>query len=67
MMLWQKIRADFGYHKARTALAILSIAVGVFCVGTLFGMIDLQLTKMDASHRQSQPSHINLLLRQDTD
>lgn len=66
-MLWHKICADFWLHKTRMLLAILSVAVGVFCVGTLFGMIDLQLAKMDAAHRQSQPSHINLLLRQDAD
>lgn len=30
-------------------------------------MIDLQLAKMDAAHRQSQPSHINLILRSDAD
>ncbi len=66
-MLWHKICADFWLHKTRMLLAILSVAVGVFSVGTLFGMIDLQLAKMDAAHRQSQPSHINLLLRQDAD
>ena len=36
-------------------------------VGTLLGMIDLQLNKMDASHRLSQPSHINLILKTDAD
>ncbi len=30
-------------------------------------MIDLQLSKMDAAHRQSQPSHISLILRDDAD
>ncbi len=65
--LWDKIWADLWQYKGRTLLAILSIAIGVFCVGTLFGMIDLQLAKMDAAHRQSQPSHINLILRNDVD
>lgn len=36
-------------------------------VGALLGMIDLQLGKMDASHRLSQPSHINLILKTDAD
>lgn len=44
-----------------------SMAAGVFCVGALFGMIDLQLSQMDAAHRRSQPSHINLILRGDAD
>ncbi|MDT4290896.1 FtsX-like permease family protein [Methylomonas sp. MO1] len=65
--LWQKVWADLWLTKSRTALAIVSIAVGVCCVGTLFGMIDLLLGKMDAAHRQSQPSHINLILRHDAD
>jgi len=43
------------------------MAIGVFCVGALFGMIDLQLSKMDAAHQQSQPSHISLILRNDAD
>jgi putative ABC transport system permease protein len=65
--LWIKVWADLWQHKGQTLLAISSIAIGVFCVGTLFGMIDLQLSKMDAAHLQSQPSHINLILRQDAD
>lgn len=65
--LWHKIRADLLATKSRSALAIINMAVGVFCVGTLFGMIDLQLSKMDAAHRQSQPSHISLMLRADAD
>ncbi|MBD9357251.1 ABC transporter permease [Methylomonas albis] len=65
--LWHKVWADLWLTKSRTALAIISIAVGVCCVGILFGMIDLLLGKMDAAHRQSQPSHINLILRKDAD
>lgn len=65
--LWHKVRADLWVSKSRSLLAVISIAAGVFCVGTLFGMIDLQLGKMDAAHRQSAPSHINLMLRTDAD
>jgi putative ABC transport system permease protein len=64
---WHKIKADLLAHKSRTLLAISSIAIGLFVVGTLLGMIDLQLSKMDASHRSSQPSHINLILKTDAD
>jgi putative ABC transport system permease protein len=63
--LWQKVFADLWLAKSRSLLAVLSIAVGVFCIGTLFGMLDLQLAKMDAAHQLSQPSHINLILRSD--
>ena len=53
--------------KGRTVLTILSIAIGIFCVGTLFGLIDLQLAKMDAAHREARPSHISLILRKEAD
>ncbi|MCQ8104782.1 ABC transporter permease [Methylomonas sp. SURF-2] len=65
--LWHKVRADLWLGKSRSVLAVISIAAGVFCVGTLFGMIDLQLGRMDSAHRQSQPSHISMILRSDAD
>ena len=64
---WHKISADLLEHKSRTLLAMSSIAIGLFVVGTLLGMIDLQLSKMDSSHKQSKPSHINLILNIDAD
>jgi putative ABC transport system permease protein len=64
---WHKIRADLLAQKSRTLLAISSIAIGIFVVGTLLGMIDLQLSKMDGSHKLSQPSHISLILKTDAD
>ena len=42
---------------------VLSIAAGVFAVGTIFGMVDQLLTNMDASHIASNPSHISVFLR----
>ncbi len=65
--LWQKVGADLLAHKSRSLLAIASIAIGLFVVGTLLGMMDLQLGSMDEAHRQSQPSHISLILKQDAD
>ena len=65
--LRQKISADLLSHPSRSVLAISSIAIGLFVIGTLLGMMDLQLGSMDNAHRQSQPSHINLILRQDAD
>lgn len=65
--LGRKIASDLLTHKSRTALAISSIAIGLFVIGTLLGMMDLQLGGMDKAHRQSQPSHISLILRQDAD
>lgn len=65
--LWHKVWADLCQAKSRSLLAIISIAAGVFCVGTLFGMIDLLLTQMDAAHQQSRPSHVSLMLGDDAD
>ncbi|MDD2762064.1 MAG: ABC transporter permease, partial [Methylomonas sp.] len=66
-MLLHKVWADLWAAKSRSLLAIISIAAGIVCVGTIFGMLDLQLSKMDAAHRKSQPSHINLILNRDVD
>ena len=63
--LWQKVRSDLLSHKSRTLLEISSITIGLFVVGTLLGMMDLQLTSMDNAHSQSQPSHISLILKKD--
>jgi putative ABC transport system permease protein len=60
---WQKISGDLLQHKARSLLAISSIAAGVFCIGAIQGMIDLQLSAMDQAHRAAQPAHIGFFLR----
>jgi len=65
--LFYKIWADLWLYKARTLLAVLSIFVGVVCVGALFGLIDLELSTMDAAHRAAKPSHISMILRADAD
>jgi putative ABC transport system permease protein len=61
-VIWDKVRADLWGNKARTILAVLSIAVGVFAVGAIFGMVDQLLTGMDQSHQAVFPSHINMFL-----
>lgn len=62
-VIWSKVWSDLWQHKTRTGLAILSIAAGVFAVGTVFGMVDQLLSGMDAAHRAVSPSHINIILR----
>lgn len=66
-VLWQKIAADLFEHQARSLLAVLSLAAGLFAVGALFGMVDLQLQAMDAAHSAAIPSHINLILQRPVD
>ena len=63
-VIWDKVWFDLWQHKARTALAVLSIAVGVFAIGIIFGLVDQLLSAMDAAHQAVQPSHLNIVLRQ---
>ncbi len=53
---WYKILNDLRDNKIRTALIVLSIAVGLFAVGTLISSRTILLTEMDRSYRAIQPS-----------
>ncbi|MEM7797920.1 MAG: FtsX-like permease family protein [Chloroflexota bacterium] len=66
-VLRHKIWYDLWQRKARTLLAIFSISAGVFAIGTIFGMVDQLLSTMDDSHRATNPSHVNVILRQFVD
>jgi len=49
-VIWYKVWFDLWHNKLRTLLVILSIAVGVFAVGTTFGMLEQMLPNMDVAH-----------------
>lgn len=66
-VLWDKVWFDLWQRKARTLLAVLSIAAGVFAIGTIFGLTDQLLSGMDRAHASVNPSHLNLILRQPID
>jgi putative ABC transport system permease protein len=59
-ILWYKVWFDLWHYKARTLLAVLSIAAGVFAVGTMFGMSELLIANMDQSHQAVMPPHMNV-------
>ena len=61
-VIWYKVWSDLWDNKARTLLAVLSIAAGVFAVGAIFGMVDQLLTGMDTAHQATSPSHIQMYL-----
>ncbi len=61
-VIFRKTWYDLWNNKTRTALVVISIAIGVFVIGTVFGMDDQMLSRMDASHVASQPSHATLYL-----
>jgi putative ABC transport system permease protein len=63
-VIWHKIWFDIWHNKTRTLLAVLSIAAGVFAVGSIFGMSEMLLSNMDKSHRAVLPTHINVGLGQ---
>ncbi len=62
-VLWAKLWFDLWHQKARTVLVVTSVAAGVFAVGGIFGMSDQLIGGMDESHRNTQPSHINMFLQ----
>jgi putative ABC transport system permease protein len=66
-VIWYKVWSDIWQHKARTLLAVLSIAAGVFAIGTIFGLVDQLLSTMDAAHSTVAPSHVNIVLTQPID
>jgi putative ABC transport system permease protein len=61
-VIWQKVWSDLWDNKLRTILAVLSITVGVFAVGAIFGMSDQLLSGMDAAHQASIPAHFTIAL-----
>ena len=65
--LWHKVWFDLWQNKSRTTLAVLSIAAGVFAIGTIFGLVDQLLNGMDQAHLDVAPSHISIILREPTE
>ncbi len=61
-VIWHKVWSDLWDNKVRTILAVLSIAVGVFAIGAIFGMVDQLMSGMDNAHQAVKPSHINMFL-----
>ncbi len=66
-VIWNKVWFDLWHHRSRTLLTVLSIAIGVFAVGVIFGMVDQMLAGMDAAHQAVAPSHLNMILRGSVD
>jgi putative ABC transport system permease protein len=61
-VIWQKVRYDIWHNKVRTTLAVLSIAAGVFAVGTIFGLTDQLYSGMDKAHQAVIPAHVIITL-----
>jgi putative ABC transport system permease protein len=59
-VIWQKVWSDIWDNKTRTILVVLSISVGVFAVGAIFGMSDQLLVGMDTAHQATIPAHFTM-------
>lgn len=57
---WHKVRRDLTAHKSRTALAVLSIAIGVFAVGVIRGTQILVAEDLATAFLASRPSNVNM-------
>jgi len=56
--VWHKIWRDLTNNKARTALVVLSTAVGVFALGLVFGLSGVMRARLTRVHRDAVPAHI---------
>lgn len=66
-VIWLKVWSDLWDNKIRTILAVLSIAAGVFAVGTTFGMSDQLMAGLDKAHQASTPAHLSIYLIDEID
>jgi putative ABC transport system permease protein len=66
-VIWHKIWFDLWHNKTRTLLTVLSIAVGVFAMGAIFGMSDMMSSEMDRSHRSVVAPHFSAYLTEQVD
>jgi putative ABC transport system permease protein len=57
---WHKVWRDLTNNKARTALVVLSTAVGVFALGLVFGLYGVLRLRIGESYRASIPAHVTL-------
>jgi putative ABC transport system permease protein len=61
-VIWDKVWADLWHHKVRTTLAVLSISVGVFALGVIFGIIDQLTPGLNRVHQAIRPAHVTMFL-----
>jgi len=57
-VVWHKVWRDLAHNKARTALVVLSTAVGLFALGMVFGMRDAVRAWLAEDYRISAPAHV---------
>jgi putative ABC transport system permease protein len=58
-VVWGKVWRDLAHNKARTTLAVLSTAVGIFALGLVFGLSGVMHMRMTEAQRAAIPAHIS--------
>ena len=58
---WSKVLADLWDNKTRTLLVVLSIAVGVFAIGTIANAFTILAEDMGASYASVNPANITII------
>jgi len=56
--MWRKVWRDLAHSKARTTLAVLSIASGVFALGLALGALNVMRDRIDADDLTTRPAHV---------
>jgi putative ABC transport system permease protein len=59
-IIWRKVWRDLVHNKARTILTVLSVAVGVFALGVIYGAYDVITDCLEDTHWATIPIHITL-------
>jgi putative ABC transport system permease protein len=57
---WRKVISDLFDNKARTAMVVLSIAVGVFSIGVIAGAYQIISNDMSVSYAANRPGNVEL-------
>lgn len=63
-VIWVKVWYDLWNNKLRILLVVVSIAAGVFAIGTTFGLVNQMIPAMDFAHHQTNPSHVTMFFTQ---
>lgn len=60
---WHKVLNDFSYNKTRLGLAVISIAVGVFALGTIMAVRQILFRNIEDQFFSARPASASLQLR----
>ncbi|NIV28056.1 MAG: hypothetical protein GWN58_00695, partial [Anaerolineae bacterium] len=57
-IIWRKVWRDLVDNKARTLMAVLSVGVGVFALGVIYGAYDVISSCLDDIYWETVPIHV---------